>query len=389
MKKNIFKSLMLAAVVSTVGIGSVYAANENSEYEVQPKNASDYKLEINSKYGTDVGNSAILYISGLNPSQRGSISGNYYLKYVNKDTAKPAEVSVSNLDKDLKFESYQPLSETKDGKYIVEHQTQAYLNNQDLYAYIYNCTKTVDYARYCSVTTATPIKVEKEKMPELGQRYKSTFFDGTYDSEPHVSIFPLYPTIGLDDSTKKIKLNVKVGIIDDSSVIKAMALKESGAKEKLYNYAKNATNGKTFSGDLDNFYKVPFTGVKIEEGKYYYIFSDIEDPEKKYIDVSDVSIAMGTDYGVLTNEVKYGDYENVEYKDYEYGCYACTNDYVWTVKGYQASTCKLVDSITSKGNCVKSVKTGVEDYLVPGALVITIGGAIIALLKKKTHFRKI
>lgn len=383
MKKNIFKSLMLAAVVSTVGIGSVYA--EDTAYEVQSKNVTDYKLELRSNSESDVGNSSALYVSGIKTSKINS----YYIKYVNKDTAKPAEISKNDLNKNSgnKYENYQQLSETKEGKYVITNQDQAYIYGQDQYAYIYNCTKTTDYTIYCSVTTDTPIKVERESMLGLSKRYKYFFFDASLNTEPHISVFPLFPVPSAKE--EDIKLNTKVGLIEDSSVIKAMAKNEAGAQEKLYNYAKNATNGKTYSGKLSEFYDVPFTDFMVQENKYYYIFSDIEDPENKYRDVSDVSIVMGTDYGVLTNEVKYGDYESIEYKDYEYGCYACTNDYVWTVKGYQASTCKLVDSITSKGNCVKSVKTGVEDYLVPGALVITIGGTIIALLKKKTHFRKI
>lgn len=386
MKKNIFKSLMLTAVVSTVGIGSVYAAAENSDYEVQSKNVADYKLELKGNSDADVGNSATLYVTGLKTSQ----VENYYIKYVNKDAAKPGETIKNNITSDAgaKYEQYQQLSETKDGKHVSTFQSQAYLYSQEQYAYIYNCTKAVNYTSYCSVTTDAPIKIERQAMPELGRRYKYFFFDASLNTEPHISVFPLYPT-PTDKTEGTIKLNTKVGIIEDSSIIRAMAKNEAGAQEKLYNYAKTATNGHTYSGTLNDFHDVPFTGVMVEEGKYYYVFTDIEDPTNKYMDVSDVSIVMGTDYGVLTNEVKYGDYENVEYKDYEYGCYACTNDYVWTVKGYQASTCKLVDSITSKGNCVKSVKTGVEDYLVPGALVITIGGAIIALLKKKTHFRKI
>lgn len=383
MKKKLLKSILLSTLISTFGMGTVFAAT--TPYEEQSTNVSDYSLNIKIKEKESVGATSYLEIEGIKTS---AINNNYYVKFVEKDATKPVEFNKNTINNQtgLSIDSYITFDETTDGRYIASINDEIYLLNRDYYAYVYNCTKKEDYTTYCKVTTDTPIKVEKEAMPNFTERYQIFFFGNTTVTTPWADLFTHFPSYYGDRLT--IPLNVKVGIIEDESVIRAMAQKASGAREKLYNYAKNATNGINYSTELHEARDIDISNLTVQDGKFYYVYIDIEDPENKYIDVSDAIIVMG-ESGMLVNELKYGEYENIDYKDYEYACYACTNEYVWTAKGYQANTCTLVDSITEKSKCVKNAKTGVEDYLVPGAIVLLVGGAFVTLLSKKSHFKKI
>lgn len=73
----------------------------------------------------------------------------------------------------------------------------------------------------------------------------------------------------------------------------------------------------------------------------------------------------------------------------EYACYSCDDDYTWTKVGSQASTCTLVESVTSKSSCVVSAKTGVEDYIIEFVGVAFVCGIAFYLAKRKDLFRNI
>lgn len=385
MKKNIFKSLLLTAVVSTVGIGSVYAATPEPEYEVQPTNASDYSIKF-AHVNKGILSDTRLEVRGLSPK---NIS-NFYVKMVDKDT-KSEEVSYSSMSAEGDSDRLKkPISLQKSTEgYLFKNigMDSFFTTNRELYAYIYNCPSGVSV---CKPTTTTPIKVERDPMPELSQRYQVNVFPinsttaGEYAG--HITIFHLYPI----DSSYPITntATLKVGIIEDSSVIKSLANNEAGAMQQLYDYAKNATNGISYSAPLNDFKDIDCSNLTVQNGSFYYLYLSVEDSKNEYIDLSDVFIVKAINNNLAT-DFTYDKADVVDVENYDYGCYACTNDYVWTVKGYQASTCQLVDNITSKGNCVKSVKTGVEDYLVPGAIVMVVGGAIVALVSKKSKFRRI
>ncbi len=73
----------------------------------------------------------------------------------------------------------------------------------------------------------------------------------------------------------------------------------------------------------------------------------------------------------------------------EMACYSCDDDYKWLTVGTQAPTCTLIEDIKSKGTCVKSVKTGVEDYIVEFVAVALVCGIALVVVKRKELFRGI
>lgn len=80
---------------------------------------------------------------------------------------------------------------------------------------------------------------------------------------------------------------------------------------------------------------------------------------------------------------------NKKETEQKYACYSCGEDYTWTTVGSQADTCTLVETVTSKANCVKSPKTGVKEYALEFIIVAGIGLAVLTVVKRKDLFRSI
>lgn len=72
-----------------------------------------------------------------------------------------------------------------------------------------------------------------------------------------------------------------------------------------------------------------------------------------------------------------------------YACYSCNDDYTWTEVGKQADTCKLVDTINAKADCVKGPKTGIEDYILPFIAIAGVCAIALAAVNRKDLFRGI
>ena len=77
-----------------------------------------------------------------------------------------------------------------------------------------------------------------------------------------------------------------------------------------------------------------------------------------------------------------------------YSCYECPTtgdqtEYVWKVTGSQDAACKVVDTVTTKSNCAKNAKTGVDSYLIPAAIILGVCAIVLTVVKRKDAFRAI
>ena len=72
-----------------------------------------------------------------------------------------------------------------------------------------------------------------------------------------------------------------------------------------------------------------------------------------------------------------------------YACYVCGEEYSWAKIGEQAKECKLVEKVTSKSKCVKSPKTGIEEYVLEFVAVAGVCGIALVIAKRKDLFRSI
>lgn len=80
----------------------------------------------------------------------------------------------------------------------------------------------------------------------------------------------------------------------------------------------------------------------------------------------------------------------------EYLCYSCPTDsdknkkeYVWKKKGEQAAECEVVTDKVRASDCITPPPTGVDNYLIPAAVVLGVCAIVLTVVKRKDAFRAI
>ena len=161
------------------------------------------------------------------------------------------------------------------------------------YAYLLKCTQDS-----CEITE-DPIKVTRPALPSLGERYQLYFLNHLQTGNT-LSVFPLFPDEGGNGSHK---LNIKVGIINDNNLLYSVYKREAGSMANLLNYAKNH-NGTSYVLSQDNKFEVPISNLEVVNGAYYYVYTDYENSDGLYRDLSDVAVAMA-EHGNIVNDVEW------------------------------------------------------------------------------------
>lgn len=137
-----------------------------------------------------------------------------------------------------------------------------------------------------------------------------------------------------------------------------------------------------------------YTGTyDLKTGKVWAVEYTLNETEDKMTAITVKQVDMNTNtYGylpVVSFDKTYECHARNEQNEVEMGCYSCDDDYKWLQVGTQAETCVFVPNATSKGTCVKAVKTGVEDYILEFAGIAAICGVALVIAKKKDLFRSI
>ncbi len=88
-------------------------------------------------------------------------------------------------------------------------------------------------------------------------------------------------------------VNVKIGIVSDNNILKAIKNKETNSMEELLTYAKSAksiynkTLSLTYSESLIN-------DIDLVDGKYYYVYAKLDDENGKYFPIEDVILCQAS-----------------------------------------------------------------------------------------------
>lgn len=152
---------------------------------------------------------------------------------------------------------------------------------------------SVNGGYYCEINK-TPITVSKPAFPVLGERFKYYIFS----TDKTMSTFPLFPFSG---STGSHTLKTKIGIINDTNLLKKLAKKTSDSLTSLIEYAK-ANEGTMFTYKDNSSYYNDIGSFAVTDGAYYYIYTTYDNTDNLYRDIDDVTVAMG-EYGMLVNDV--------------------------------------------------------------------------------------
>lgn len=138
-----------------------------------------------------------------------------------------------------------------------------------------------------------------------------------------------------------------------------------------------------------------YTQTVEKVGDKYYIwvlkFPKNENREVTSITIEKEEASSATTYAYVPVVYLDKTYDCVDHENQEeYSCYSCEEEeYRWLPVGSQPETCTIVEDITKESACVKSPKTGVEDYILEFVIIAGVCGVALYLVKKKDLFRGI
>lgn len=234
-------------------------------------------------------------------------------------------------------------------------------------------TTTTDVSLF---SNRTAYKTIKDELNLNGFEFsKDTTYHNTVEDEDGKPIEGNLTLISVDE-IKDI-----FGVNQDNTITSEFAIKVFSTLKEHQDQARVAEVG-AFKGF--------FTSTV--EGTDVYVVEMVKDANDKITSavLKKVPYATTNDYDYIP--VLYLNKEqdcNKKQTEQKYACYSCGEDYTWTTVGSQADTCTLVETVTSKANCVKSPKTGVKEYALEFAVVAGIGLAVLAVVKRKDLFRSI
>lgn len=198
------------------------------------------------------------------------------------------------------------LSYDKEKKVFYSTSISKYLElGPDQYLYIYE-------QYFAQTETKNNLVLEKKKIEKPAQKkYTDAFFatmisklSDTSDCDTQI----LFNTPWDSDTVRKV--HIKIGKINDDTILKNIYDKKSNAFEGLQNYAIKDTKA-FYDKTLDSTEKMTNAGgVKIVEKKplfpaeniidkeYYYLYAVVEDENGKYVKTEGVTLARATKTGI-------------------------------------------------------------------------------------------
>lgn len=265
----------------TVTVKSASSSGTSSSTTDGWTDASNITIKIvdNSITSTsDIIRNFDLKIDGVKNINKNS---NYYLYFTNGKT-KPTVITYdSNL---IKSGYYQNFTSTEmSSSYSKSLSDESILEkNGDIYAWIVESKLDSNNKRE-NKFILEGYKVERPALLGLGKRLE------VYVDKNDSSVFNHNPN-GVYNKDRTLK--VKIGIMGNNSILKAIKNNESGALEKLLTYSKSAKS--TYTGTLSMGKSNSILDkLGVVDGQYYYAYFELDDENGKYYPVEDVMLYQG------------------------------------------------------------------------------------------------
>ncbi len=174
------------------------------------------------------------------------------------------------------------------GWYVLNGYTTAYvLTNKKV-----SDTSGIKYTNSLS----QKITITKPKLFDKGKGYDFDIGDKSSIYSRNSNVWPKFPYRHALEG----KLNVKVGTINDSTIIKKYINNTGDAYSGLLTYAKNDKNGITMNAgdESSNLFDFNSKLDKVVEGQTYYVLITADD--SSFRDLTDVYLRTGSNIGTLT-----------------------------------------------------------------------------------------
>lgn len=277
------KNIKESCTVTITNEGSTGSTNNEEESKTTETwtDTSNITIKIvdNSITSTsDIIRNFDLKIDGVKNINKNS---NYYLYFTNGKT-KPTVITYdSNL---IKSGYYQNFTSTEmSSSYSKSLSDESILEkNGDIYAWIVESKLDSNNKRE-NKFILEGYKVERPALLGLGKRLE------VYVDKNDSSVFNHNPN-GVYNKDRTLK--VKIGIMGNNSILKAIKNNESGALEKLLTYSKSAKS--TYTGTLSMGKSNSILDkLGVVDGQYYYAYFELDDENGKYYPVEDVMLYQG------------------------------------------------------------------------------------------------
>ncbi len=199
------------------------------------------------------------------------VEGNYYYAYVSHNQNE--QLNIQDVD-DI-TEAWCSLGKNSNEIYNLDSIVET---KGDIYVWI--CEFDADSTPKMVVSAK---KVERLEQLPLGERFIATFAD----DNTYIHCLEVY--------TER-KVNVKIGVISDKSILEAIKNNQNNGYQKLLDYAKSAKS--IYNGTLPHMNsKSIINSLNIVDGEFYYAYFELENEDGKYYPVEDVALYQGYVYG--------------------------------------------------------------------------------------------
>ncbi len=273
--KKIF--LVLLFILFTIGIaGYVSAANENITYKAEYNDATSYKLTITGLESEEGYN----YYAMI--CQETDVTGSDFFTSGTKAFSIKYNLDTNTWEGDT--------STAHDG---ITKMYGAFEKAGQYYAYIARASESGASSGAGYEIIDGPTEIETPDLPPLGERISINASAGSgtnYSIKVNARNTMLYGRV-------QRTINFYVGEVTDTDLLKKLSEEGEGAYDELMAYAKQQVPNleqdsfrDTTSGVLD--YNI-VADYPIEDGKYYFIYSILDNENGTYNDVEDIEIYNG------------------------------------------------------------------------------------------------
>ena len=279
--------LTLLCVVFMIGIHNyVSAANENISYKAEYEDAISYKLTV----------------SGLEQEPE---KYDLYSAMICQETDVTGDDFFSAFGKKFSI-SYNEATNSWEGKSLaVVSPTQTYsgFDKQGQY-YVYIAARESGSTHWEILDG--PTAIETPALPPLGNRIS---IQPSYNSTRYSIQVNALDTMLHNGVQRTIRFYV--GEVTDTELLKKLGENKEGTYNELLQYAKEQIPNlqedsfqDTETGNLD--YNI-VANYPIENGKYYFIYSILDNENGTYVDVEDIEIYNGvrSSEGVILDDFEY------------------------------------------------------------------------------------
>lgn len=149
--------------------------------------------------------------------------------------------------------------------------------------YVYLCETVFDsnIGNWITKILIDGKEIERTAQLPLGNKIIAYFFND------ETSTFCYEPIS--EERKENVQINYKIGTITDNDILRSIQRGDSDCLERLMEYAKSETNGKTGSVKLGDDKSIT-NSLGLVNDAYYYVYMELDDENGEYYPVEDVSL---------------------------------------------------------------------------------------------------